>query len=155
MTTTTTRTVTRKISLSGAKLSAVLAANGKLFIGRVAGIATGTKEHVHATYGLSIGLVGAFRVRYPDGSEVSAPVAWGPDVLIEPVVSALKAGAMSVNVLADVYAVTSESSPVGFMYVLETHGDEESDPVAALMATMPEMPALPAPAPAKGKKNAG
>lgn len=145
------RTVTRKISLSGAKLADVIKAGGRLFIGRVAGLATGTKENIHPQYGLSVGLIGAFRAQMADGTEVSAPVVWGPGVLIEPVAAAIKQGAVSVAVTADVYAVASETSPVGYMYVLETHGDEADDPVAALMASMPALPpALPAPA-AKGK----
>lgn len=144
------RTVTRKISLSGAKITDVVKAGGRLFIGRVAGLATGTKENVHPQYGLSIGLIGAFRAQMADGVEISAPVVWGPGVLIEPVAAALKGGAESVAIQADVYAVASETSPVGYMYVLETHGDEATDPIAALMNSMPAL-SLPAPAPANKK----
>lgn len=145
------RTITRKISLSGAKLADILKNNGKLFIGRVVGVATGTKENVHPQYGVSVGLVGAFRsitVDKATGEQVSidAPVVWGPGVLIEPVVSALKAGSTSVNVgPVDLYAVTSETSPVGYMYVLESHGNDDADPLTAMLATMPVLPVLAAP----------
>ncbi len=144
------RTITRKISLSGAKISDVVKAGGRLFVGRVAGLATGTKENVHPQYGLSVGLIGAFRAIMADGVEISAPVVWGPGVLIEPVAAALKGGAENVAIQADVYAVTSETSPVGYMYVLETHGDETTDPIAQLMNGMPTL-SLPAPADSKKK----
>ncbi len=146
------RTITRKISLSGAKISDVTKAGGRLFVGRVAGLATGIKENIHPQYGLSIGLIGAFRAKMGTGEELSAPVLWGPGVLTEPVASALKTKAESVTIQADVYAVASDTSPVGYVYVLETHADEASDPVAALINSMPTL-SLPAPAPAtkKGK----
>ena len=149
------RSVTRKISLSGAKLADVMKAEGgRLFTARVVGLATGTKTNVHPQYGESTGLIGAFRAITRDkatGAETSidAPVCWGPDVIIEPVASALKAGAASVNVgPVDLYAVLSDTSPVGYTYVLETHGGEENDPLSAMLATMPTLPALAAP---KGK----
>lgn len=141
------RTVTRKISLSGATLKSVLSAGGKQCMGRIAGIALGTKENVHPQYGISYGLVGTFRHISTDGVESNAPVVWGPDVLIAPVRAALDGGAQSVQVLADVYAIESETSPVGFMYVLETHGDDAEDPITKLLAAskVPALPALPAP----------
>lgn len=142
------RIVTRKISLSGATLKSVLASNGRQCLGRVAGIALGTKENVHPQYGISYGLVGTFRHIAQDGTESNAPVVWGPGVLIDPIRAALEGGAQSVQVLADVYAIESETSPVGFMYVLETHGDDAEDPITKLLqaSNVTPLPSLLAPA---------
>ena len=149
------RTITRKISLSGASATSVVKAGGKQYMGRLAGFATGTKENVHPQYGVSYGLIGGFRHIAADGTTTDAPIVWGPGVLIEPIKSALDSGAPSVQVLADVYAVASESSPVGFTYILETHGEESEDPISRLLASAPAVPALAAPAtPNKGAKKA-
>lgn len=144
------RTITRKLTTSAADTNAVKHAilvdkTTRVFICRVAGIATGTKTNVHPQYGESTGLVGQFRRVNPDSTTQDAPVLWGTDTLIEPVASALENGAQSVQVLADVYAIHSEKGTMGFQYVLEVHGDEAADPITQMLGQVPALPALPAP----------
>lgn len=146
------RTITRKLTTSATDLTAVKRAiladqTTRVFICRIAGIATGTKENIHPQYGVSVGLVGQFRRVDPDGATQDAPVLWGTETLIAPVASALENGATSVQVLADVYAVHSDKGTMGFQYVLEVHGEEASDPISQMLGMVPALPALPAPIP--------
>lgn len=145
------RTITRKITTAASDLSAVKLAliadkSTRVFICRVAGIASGTKTNIHPQFGESTGLVGQFRRVNPDGTSQDAPVLWGTDTLIAPVAAALDGGAQSVQVLADVYAIHSDKGTMGFQYVLEVHGDEAADPIAQMLGSVPALPALPAPA---------
>lgn len=169
------RTITRKLTTSASDTSAVKLAiladkAARVFVCRVAGIATGTKTNIHPQYGESIGLVGQFRRVNPDSTTQDAPVLWGTDTLIGPVASALENGAQSVQVLADVYAIHSDRGTMGFQYVLEVHGDVNADPIAQMLGTVPVLPApalpttepalpttepAPAPAPAASTKKKG
>jgi len=150
------RTITRKITTSANDVKTVQKAliadpNARVFICRVAGVANGTKTNVHPQYGESTGLVGTFRRIEPTGETSDASVLWGSDIIIEPVAAALNAGASAVQVMADIYAVHSERGTMGFTYVVDSHGSVDDDPIAKLLGSAPEMPALPAPVAGKGK----
>lgn len=150
------RTITRKITTSAADVKAVqkiLIAdpNARVFICRVAGVANGTKTNVHPQYGESTGLIGTFRRIEPDGQTSDAPVLWGTDIIIEPVAAALNAGSSAVQVMADIYAIHSDKGTMGFSYVVDSHGSVDDDPIAKLLGSAPELPALPAPVASKGK----
>lgn len=150
---TATRTITRKLTTSANDVKAVQRAiladpAARVFICRVAGIATGIKAHVHPQYGESTGLVGQFRRVNADNTTQDAAVLWGTETLISPVAAALESGAQSVQVLADVYAVHSEKGTLGFQYVLDVHGDAAADPLSKMLGELPALPALPAPMPA-------
>lgn len=152
-----TRTITRKLTTSAADVKAVkltLLADpaARVFICRVAGIATGVKTNVHPQYGESTGLVGQFRRVNADNTTQDAAVLWGTETLIMPVAAALENGAQSVQVLADVYAIHSEKGTLGFQYVLDVHGDAAADPLAQMLGNLPSLPALPAPVPAPSAK---
>ena len=138
-----------------AKTMQSLAANGgkPLYVGRLVGVACDTKTGT-SQYGEWTALVGDFIKTTPDGETERAPQAFGPDMVISPVVGALKMGGGAVNVAVDVYVVHDEKSPVGFAYRTENViPDQEDSPMARLLAlaSAKAMPALTAPA-AKGKK---
>lgn len=118
------------------------------YAGRLVGIATGTKEGV-SQHGAWVSLLGSFQFTSPEGEISRAVQAFGPDLVILPVVAALKGGQQSVNLAVDVYAIESEKSPQGWTYVCESAIEEQdSDPLALLLAKATPRPALPAPTPA-------
>lgn len=141
-----------------AVLVAITEAGGRLYSGRLVGIASGIKSGV-TEYGEWTALIGQFQFTDRFGTVTRAVQAFGPDIVILPVVAALQSGAKSVNIAADVFGVADEKSPVGWSYTCSSAIEEsDSDPLALLLATASavEMPKLTAPtaptAPAKGKK---
>lgn len=142
--------IVKKITVAGAKLAAVNAASGRLYMGRLVGIATGTKTGV-SQYGEWTALIGDFALIQPDGTMVRAPMAFAPDLVLMPVVSALAANGGSVDVAVDVYACADTKSPCGFSYRAQSAVPEtaESSPLVRLMATATPLPQIAAPAKAK------
>lgn len=126
-------------------------AGGRLYCGRLVGIASGIKTGT-SQYGEWTSLVGSFVWTDRNGVTTRAAQAFGPDVLIMPVVSALNAGQPAANIAADVYVVESDDSPVGFSYVVQSAIEQtiETDPVLALMQQATPVPQLAAPQ-TKGK----
>lgn len=137
-------------------LALVIANGGRVYSGRLVGIASGTKSGV-TEYGEWTALIGQFAFTDRFGNATRAVHAFGPDLVIAPAAAALGAGASAVNVAVDVYAVADEKSPVGWSYVAQSAIEaDDTDPLAMLMnkAAAVPMPALTAPvAPvAKGAK---
>lgn len=117
------------------------------YAGRLVGIASGIKTGV-SQFGDWTCLVGMFQHISPDGEITRASQAFGPDLVIDPVVAQLAGGAQSVTIAVDVFAVESEKSPTGWTYVAEQAIEEtETDPLVLLMNKTTARPlALPAPA---------
>lgn len=126
----------------------VIENGGRVYSGRLVGIANGTKTGV-SEFGEWTCLVGSFQFTDRFGVASRAVQAFGPDVVISPVVAALESGAVNVNVAVDVYAVRDEKSPVGFVYTCASAIEESaSDPLQLLLAQANAVPmptALPAP----------
>lgn len=125
-------------------------ANGDqpLYVGRLVGIATGQKSGI-AQYGEWFALVGDFVKTAPDGTIERAPLAFGPDLVIEPVRMQLAASGGVCNVAVDVFAVIDEKAPSGFAYrARSVIPDAEDSPMARLlaMAGATARPAIAAPA---------
>lgn len=144
----------KKVTIAAGQAAAATVtklANNKgepLFIGRLIGIATGVKEGA-SNYGEWVSLIGDFVKTAPDGEVTRAMQAFGPDMVILPVASALKGGAGVVNVAVDVYAVLDEKSPVGFSYRTDNViAETEESPMQRLLALAQgkQLPALAAPA---------
>ena len=119
------------------------------YAGRLVGIASGHKSGL-SQFGDWTCLVGMFQHISPTGEVTRAAQAFGPDLVIGPIVAQLANGAQSVTVAVDVFAVESEKSPTGWTYVAEQAIEEtETDPLVLLMAKTTARPlALNAPAPA-------
>ena len=112
------------------------------YAGRLIGIATGSKSGV-SQYGDWTALIGSFQFVNPEGEIVRAVQAFGPDLVIQPVVAQLASGSQSVTVAVDVFAVPSEKSPAGWNYVCSAAIEEtETDPLALLMAKTTARPGL-------------
>jgi len=116
-----------------AVLVALTEAGGRLYSGRLVGIATGTKSGV-TEYGEWTALIGQFQFTDRFGAATRAVQAFGPDIVILPAVAALNGGAQSINVAVDVYAVADAKSPVGWSYTCASAIEEsETDPLALLL----------------------
>lgn len=138
--------IVKKVTIAGAKLAAVNAANGRLYMGRLLGVATGTKTGT-SQYGEWTALIGDFCRISPEGEHTRAPQAFAPDMVMFPIVAQLNSAGGSVDVAVDVYACVDTNSPCGFSYraqpvIPET---QENSPLARLMAAASPMPALAAP----------
>ena len=137
MTATKTRTIQNKIRMSRADKAEVIAnaAAGAPYtvIGRFVGVATGFKVHT-GQYGDSFGLEGTFGfVDAKNGELEEARAAWGPALVIDPVVDALKAGAASVKVgPVDIIAKVNGRGD-GVVYGLITHEPVDTSPIAAML----------------------
>lgn len=137
--------------------AAIIEAGGRLYSGRLVGIASGIKTGV-TEYGEWTALIGQFQFTDRFGNTVRAVQAFGPDIVIMPTVAALQAGAKSVNVAVDVFGVIDDKSPVGWSYTCASAiAESETDPLALLLAAASEVAApapiaLPAPVTPKGKK---
>lgn len=149
-----TKIITRKITTtipksetSAVRLKLLQDNSIRHYVCRVAGVAMGWKENIHPQYGISYGLVGTFAKINPDGMREDAAILWSNESLILPIKAALDSGSTSVQFMADIWAVYAEKGATGFQYVLETHGEEKTDPLAGLLGSAPAMPALPAPDP--------
>lgn len=104
------------------------------YSGRLVGIATGVKEGV-SQHGEWSSLLGSFQFTSNTGEVLRAVQAFGPDLVILPIVAALRGGQQSVNVAVDVYARPSEKSPVGWEYVCESAIEaEDTDPLSLLLS---------------------
>lgn len=128
-------------------LALVIEGKGRVYSGRLIGIATGTKTGV-TEYGEWTALIGTFAFTDRFGTVVRAVQAFGPDLVIAPAAAALASGSKGVNIAVDVYAVADDKSPVGWSYVAQSAIEEdESDPLMMLMnkASAVPMPALMAP----------
>ena len=144
--------IVKKVSIAGAKLAAVNAANGRLYMGRLLGVATSTKTGT-SQYGEWTALVGDFCRISPDGEQTRAPLAFAPDLVMMPIVSQLAATGGAIDVAVDVYACADTHSPCGFSYRAQPVIPEtvENSPLARLMAAASPMPALAAPKATKVK----
>lgn len=133
-----------------AVLVAITEAGGRLYSGRLVGIASGIKEGV-TEYGQWTALIGQFQFTDRFGIVTRAVQAFGPDIVIMPAVAALQSGAKSVNIAVDVFGVADDKSPVGWSYTCGSAITEsETDPLALLLSAAsqvaaPEPVALPAP----------
>jgi len=144
--------IVKKVSIAGAKLAAVNAANGRLYMGRLLGVATGTKTGT-SQYGEWTALLGDFCRISPDGEQTRAPLAFAPDLVMMPIVSQLATTGGAIDVAVDVYACVDTNSPCGFSYRAQLVIPEtaENSPLARLMAAASPMPALVAPKAVKAK----
>lgn len=132
------RTIQNKIRMSRANKDAVLSACAAgapyVVVGRFAGIATGFRTHT-GQYGESFGLEGAFG--FVDGSTgelEEARIAWGPAMVVDPVVAALQAGAQSVKVGPVDVIAKPNGQKTGIVYGYITHEANDSSPVLAMLA---------------------
>ncbi len=144
MTATIQKKVTCAFGIPSPKVLALVLAHPekRAYAGRLIGIATGTKSGV-SQYGDWTSLIGSFQFTSPEGETVRAVQAFGPDLVIQPVVAQLASGSQSVTVAVDVFAVPSDKSPTGWNYVCSTAIEEtESDPLALLMAKTTARPVL-------------
>ncbi|MHB1342562.1 MAG: hypothetical protein ACYCX5_12510 [Coriobacteriia bacterium] len=107
---------------------------------RLVGIAHDTKV-VETQYGESIGLKGEFRaINLITGANYQANTAYAPEVVVDPIVSALRQGADSVQFGFDISINEDAGSPVGFSYSAKSLiAPAENDPIAQLLGSMPPL----------------
>ena len=131
------RTIQNKIRMSRADKAEVIAnaTAGAPYtvVGRFVGVATGFKTHT-GQYGDSFGLEGSFGfIDAKTGELEEARIAWGPAMVIDPVVDALKAGATSVKVgPVDIIAKVNGRGD-GIVYGMVTHEPVDTSPIAAML----------------------
>lgn len=112
-----------------------------LFVMRVGGLATGTKDGVsdNGPWKCLVGDFVAYGAR--DGVEHRAPYCFLPDVALTPIVVALaQAGTQGARFMIDVAVIPDATSATGYVYtftpVVKVAGE---DPIAALLALAPPL----------------
>lgn len=117
---------------------------GRVYIGRITGIAGGLKAYATPNGDPANGLKGAFKGVSASGEEFRAPICYLPGAANAFVEGALMSGASSVQFAFDIYAVDvtkrpGKKSATGYEYetVSLIEPSAESDPLEALDALLP------------------